>query len=258
MVDDNNIVKDETVAVDKAEPEVVKEQVKPDVVEEPKKPEDTTKPEPEQDAEPKADALEYGEYENPALRQAVNLLKEAKIPVEETNAIFKEAVDSGDLSKINRSVLEAKLGKDKAEMVLVLAESYYKENFTKFKEAEKAAHEQVGGAETFKAMQEWVKQQTDPSVLSEIAEIRALMNTNKPKAIKAAIKEWYDLYKADPKTTTKANLVEGDKAPSSSDVEMLTRKQYAAEVLKAQKNGTYAKVHASLWARRQAAMKQGK
>lgn len=213
----------------------------------------------EEDEDSEETESEYNEYEHPALKQAVSILEESGLPVDEANAIFSEAVESGDLTKIKKDVLIEKIGKDKADVVLVLAESYYNTAFSGMKAIKEEAFSLTGGEENFNAMRDWAneKAKTDEDFAKDLTEFRAMLDSGQPRAIKAAVRELFDTYKQDPDTTIAADLEVGDKAASTAGVEPMSRADYIKAVEKAHKDGTYDQVHKSLWARRMAGKKKG-
>lgn len=202
---------------------------------------------------------EYNEYEHPALKQAVNLLKDAEVSVEDANSIFQEAVDSGDLSKINKDKLVELVGEEKSDVILVLAESYYTTQFSEFKAVLDEAHKIAGGEETYNAMKDWAaeKATSDPEFAKDMQEFRSMIDSGNPRAVRAAVRELFDIYKQDPDTTISADLEEGTSTPNTTGLQPLTLREYTKLITKARKDGTYEKVHKGLWARRQAGKKQG-
>lgn len=225
-----------------------------DAEETPETPEDEESDEGDEDSE-----SEYNSYDHPALKQAVTILEESGLAVEEANAIFSEAVETNDLSKIKKDALIEKIGKDKADVVLVLAESYYNTTFSAMEAIQTEVFSLTGGEDNFAAIKEWAneKAKTDTTFAKELAEIKEMIDTQKMRSVKAAITDLVDLYRQDPDTTTPANLEVGDKAAGKTAAQPLTRADYISEINKARKDGTYDKVSASLWSRRQAGMKQG-
>lgn len=224
-----------------------------------KKPDEEPAPT-EEEAPQEPDAATYQEYEHPALRNAVNILKESGISVQDANAVFEKAVASGDLSQIDRKTLTEKLGKDKADLVLVLAESYYNTTFQQFKQLEAEAHSIVGGKDVFENMRAWVlnKEQTDAEFAKDVDDLRVMMNSGSKRATIAAVKELFTLYKADPNTTVAAKLEQGTGAArGAAGNGPLSRADYVAAIEKAHKEGTYDTQINQLWARRQAGMQQG-
>ncbi len=230
-------------------------------VEEPKEEAAPTEDTPQED-EPKEETdlrSEYNEYDNPALKQVVNIMVDAELPVAEANAIFAEAAETGDLSKINKAALVEKLGQDKADVVLVLAESYYNTEFSSMKAIKDEVHKLVGGEDNFTNMSKWAndKAATDPAFAKDFSELKAMFDSKQPRAINAAAKELFELYKQDPGTTITASLEVGDAAVGSAGVEPMTRREYTEAVAKAHRNGTYEAERASLWARRSAGQRKG-
>lgn len=219
-------------------------------------PEEAEESEEEEVAE---DDSAYNSYDDPALKQAVILMEEANLPVEEANAIFAEAVETGDLSKIKRDVLIEKIGKEKADVVLVLAESYYNTTFSAMRAIKEEAFSLTGGEENFNTMRDWAaeKAKTDVDFAKDLAEFRSMLDSKQPRAIKAAVRELFDMYKQDPDTTIPADVLAGDKTGSSAGLEPLSREDYTNEVQKAHRDGTYDQVSTALWARRKAGMKKG-
>lgn len=202
---------------------------------------------------------EYNEYEHPALKQAVNILKEASLPVEETNAIFAEAIEAGDLGKVDKAALVDKLGNDKAETVLVLAQSYMDTVMGEVAAFKKAAYELTQGQENYDAMTKWANEKaaTDAEFKTAYDDIRSMVDSKNTRAIKAAVTDLFSLYKNDPETTIVADLTVGDKAASTVGMEPLSRAEYTDALLKAQDEGKYAALAPELWKRRQAGMKAG-
>jgi hypothetical protein len=202
---------------------------------------------------------DYNEYEHPALKQAVNLLKGAKIPVGEANAIFASAIETGDITKVDKEALVAKVGADQAEVIMVLAQSYYTDSTAQFEALTSVAYEITGDADTYNQVKDWAntKAGTDPEFAKDLQEIRDLMDTQKPRAIQAAVSELFDMYKADPGTTIEASLETGDSVSGTSGVEPLSLRAFTNEIEKAHREGKYEQKKKQLWARRQAGKTQG-
>lgn len=231
--------------------------------EEPKEePTDEPAEEPKDDGEPDEPEdepdLSYNDYEDPALRQAVKILKDAKVPVEVTNKVFGEAVETGDLSKIDVELLKKSVGDDQAEAIMVMAGSYFNTTFTGFSNQQKAAYEITGGEENYTAMKEYAaeREKTDPEFAKEMKEIRALVDTGSEKAIKAAVTDLFNTYKNDPNTTIEADLMVGDSKGGNSGIKPLSRLEHGRLIQEAINKGTYEKEKPKLWAMRQEGIKQ--
>lgn len=200
----------------------------------------------------------YAEHDHPALKQTVEFLKTAGVSVEDSNAIFGDAIEARDVSKVDKAKLVEKVGPAQAEVIMVLvnaaAEGYAKQ----IKEFEDVIHPLTGGADGFKAMKEWAnaKEAVDPAFKKTLDEIRNDIDTGNARTKKAAITELYQMYKDDPTVTIPANLQEGT-GKGATSVEPLTRREYTDLVEKAERNKTIDKVGPQLWARRQAGIKKG-
>jgi len=246
---------EETVKVEEPSQDVPKEEP---VVEEPA-PEADPEPEPtEEPDEPEEDTSDDEEqHDHPALRQVDSMLKEAKLSDEDTEAIFAGVSDTGDMSKLDMQALVDKLGKDKAEVVKMLTESYLNTEFKAMNEIKESSYAITEGEDNFNAMRDWAreKEAADPQFAKDLLEIRQMVDSRNPRAVKAAITELFDLYRADPETTIAAKLEVGDKTPGSAGLEPMSRMDYINAVEKAHKNGTYDQESKALWARRQSGIK---
>lgn len=214
---------------------------------------------PKEDESKESEDTGYLEYDSPVLQQAVSILKAADISAEDANAIFAEAATSGDLSKIDTTTLEERLGKGEAAIVLALAESHYGKEFSEMKAIKESAHALTGGEDNYNAMKDWAAEQSkaDPEFATMMTEIREMVDSRQPRAVKAAVRELFDLYRQDPNTTIPADLQIGDSVPKGGDVTPTTRADYTKALNAAHKAGTYEKDRPAIWARRQAGMKQG-
>lgn len=213
--------------------------------------------EPEEEPQEEAN-LDYNEYEDPALRQMVKILKGKEIPVEVTNDVFGEAIETGDLSKVKLDVLKEQLGEEDAETVMVMATAYAKGKFSEFAEINKTAYDITGGQQNYDNMKAWAqaKEKSDPEFAKEMAEIRTLVDTGSPKAIKAAVTELFEVYKADPNTTIEADLTQGDSANGKAGIKPISRREHGRLVDEAIKKGTYEQEKQKFWAMRQEGIKQ--
>lgn len=224
----------------------------------PKKEEPPVDDKKDDDAAPKDEPKGYAEHDHPALKQTVEFMKTAGVSVEDSNAIFGDAIEARDVSKVDKAKLVEKVGASQAEVIMVLvnaaAEGYAKQ----FKEVEDALFPLAGGADGFKAMKEWAvaKEAADPEFAKTLNEIRNDLDNGSLRTKKAAIAELYTLFKDDPTVTIPANLQEGTGTGATS-VEPLSRREYVDLVEKAERNKTIDKVGPQLWQRRQAGIKKG-
>lgn len=202
--------------------------------------------------------LGYSEYTDSNLSQAVNILAEKGIKVEDSNTIFGEAVASGDISKIDYAALTEKLGEEKAMTVRALVQNYSLTTMAEYKAQAAEMHTMVGGEERFNAMTEWAKAKAavDPEFAKELPELRAMLDSGQKRSMKAAVTELFSMYQNDPNTTIPAELLKGDSASGASSVEPLSRRAYGDALRLAKRKGTINQELPSLQARRKAGVKQ--
>jgi hypothetical protein len=139
--------------------------------------------------------------ESPAAQAAVNLLKEAGVGPNEANDFFAKAIKSGDLNDIDVAGLEARLGKDKATLVMTGVTAHY----TKLADASaatvKQTHEIFGGEQNWDTVKTWAQtaEKADPALKTQIDDIRGLLNEGGARA-SAGARELLRLYNASPET----------------------------------------------------------
>lgn len=204
---------------------------------------------------------EYPSYNDEDADAVVAILKEAQIPVAEAHSLFKEAIETGDFSKINVATLVEKLGKAKADLVLLGVKSYYTKETAKVKEIVKAAHDVVGGAANYTLIQDWarLKAAKDPEFSKTVQELNPLFNMG-PKLAAIAAKELKTLYEADPNNKSlQIKQVVGDSAATTPETkgEYISRADYNAQIKKAHEKNDAHEIN-RLRALRLASLKQNK
>lgn len=193
--------------------------------------------------------LNYNEYEDPLLNQVTGMLKDAKVSVEDANAIFKEVAETGDFSKLDREALKKRLG-EKSDIALALVENYFNKQTKRAEAVKSIAVDVVGDAETFTQLTKWAKEKAsiDQEFAAIFKDAVELVDTGKPMAVKSAVAELYQLYKSDPNTTIEADLNTPTSASGKPTIKPMSRVEYAtarAEVHR-KHNGDPAKL-AALW-----------
>lgn len=88
---------------------------------------------------------------------AIELMKAAGVKPVEGNEIFKEAIESGDISKARWDLLEARLGKAQARLVRNGVEKYYADEYKEQIEIRDEAFDKVGGEENWTKIQKWAE-----------------------------------------------------------------------------------------------------
>jgi hypothetical protein len=208
-------------------------------------------------AGPLKDYVDFSD--SPAAAAAVNLLKEAGVGPNEANAFFEKALKSGDLKDVDVKGLEAKLGKDKATLVMAGVTAHYTALNEKQVASVKAVHEVFGGEKNWTSVRDWAHaaEKADPKVKTQIDAIRGMIDEGGFRA-EAGARELLRLYNAAPNVkglgTTK--LAVGDSTGTVVGTH-LTRADYITELKKAHdRNAPRAEIQA-LDARRRAGKAAG-
>ncbi len=213
------------------------------------------------DADGKDWTGEYITFGDAAADSVVDLLKEAGVGAREANLIFQEAVEADDLSKVKWDVLEERLGAAKARLAKMAITDYHDREYKKNVATTKAAHELVGGEKNWQKVAKWAKtkQESDPAFMGVMHEIRTGINAG-GKLAAFAVAELKAAYEADPRNSGLgvAKVQRGTSAPKSNPHgEPLSRKDYLAEIKKANEGRPNPQLIAQLQARRQAGRAAG-
>lgn len=192
---------------------------------------------------------------------AIEIMKAAGVTPVEGNAIFEEAIKTGDLTKVKWEVLEARIGKHQALMVKTGVESYYGGEYKAQQEVVNFAHEQVGGEEGWAKVQAWAKgkEASDPKFKAELNEWRAALKQNgfAAKAAVSAIKAAYEAAPGNSSLGTKQIERGSATAGDSSVGDPLSRVEFFQAMEKAGGDRAPESVKASLRARRALGRQKG-
>ena len=202
------------------------------------------------------DDTEYATYNDPSADAIVSTLKEAGVSVADANAIFGDAIEQGDLSKIDVAKLTELVGKTKADMLLLAAQDYYGRTFGRIQETTKAVFEELGGEKNWQTLAAWskAKQETDLAFKAQAEEFNAMLELGKTSAL-LATRALVDLYNKDPKNKTlNTKMVQGDSTGNAADVSPLSREEYLAKYKIASEKGDVQEMN-RLNAQRQASRK---
>lgn len=212
------------------------------------------------DKEAAGPLTEYVDFsDSPAAAAAVNLLKEAGIGPNEANGYFEKALKSGDLNDVDVKGLEAKLGKDKATLVMAGVTAHYNALATKQQETVAKVHEVFGGEKNWDTVRDWAQaaEKADPKVKSKINDIRGMMDEGGFRA-EAGARELLRMYNSAPNVkglgTTK--LAVGDSTGTVIGTH-LTRSDYITALKAAHDRGASRTEIQALDARRRAGKAAG-
>lgn len=192
---------------------------------------------------------------------AIDLMKKTGMTPVEGNAVFAEAIESGDLTKVKWDVLEARLGKSTAALVKTGIQNYYDAEYKVQQELVSYAHEQVGGEKGWKDVQKWAQatETADPAFQKELNEWRKAISVG-GFAARAAVDALKARFDADPKNrSTNRQLERGSTPPAGERLEgaPLSRKDYFVAYDKAGGDRAPKAVIDALNARREAGRKAG-
>jgi hypothetical protein len=184
------------------------------------------------------------------------MLQESGISKEEAKALMYDAVREGDLSKIDRAGLEAKVGKNAANIILTGTQSYVNEAQAKVQVTMKAVHDQAGGSENWDKVSGWASTNVSEA---DLAEYRPMIDKG-GAAARFAVSEIMGKYNADAANTS-INPSTPRAEPSAivpPASTAITRAEYVAALAKANLRGRPdPKVIATIQAQRNAGRAKG-
>lgn len=178
-------------------------------------------------------AAEFPASDDPSLNAALGLMKSAGMTSEQLTEHFGEAINTGDISKVDREALDKVLGSDKAELVMAGVTKWSVDAGSAALEAARQVQTAVGGADNWAKMTAWAKGAAakDAGIKAQIEEITDMLNGN-ATARKLGAAEFQRLYNADPKNVTVGTVkpITGDKAAAADKVKPMTgREAYEAK-----------------------------
>ncbi|QOE32101.1 scaffolding protein [Rhizobium phage Palo] len=193
---------------------------------------------------------------------AIELMKAAGVKPVEGNAIFDEAIKTGDLNKVKWDLLEARLGKAQASLVRTGITAYYDGEYKEQQAVVDHAYAQVGGKEGWDKLVKWAHTTAtvDKAFDKQLAEYRRALEVG-GFAGKAAVDALKVAYEAAPGNSSLGGkkMERGSTPPANHETASapLSRADYYREMSKAGGDRAPAHVVAQLRARRQAGMAQG-
>lgn len=149
------------------------------------------------------DAAGWMETDNPSLQASLNLMKAAGLSPSEAGEFFNEALDTGDLGKVDQDALQARVGKDNAELILSGVTKYSTDQSAEVLAKVNAIQETVGGKDNWAEMVKWSKAaaRADESVKAELTELQTMMNGSETQG-KLAAKRMLEMYNGDKGNST--------------------------------------------------------
>lgn len=203
---------------------------------------------------------EFAVYNDESADSAIALLKEAGVKPEEADVFFAKAIESGKLEDIDVKGLTEKVGKEKANLIMLGVKDYYNRvNATVTKSVEEV-YKVTGGEEQWKTLAAWAqeREKSDGEFGTLLNDYRQMIDTS-PTQAKLAVTELVKLYNADPKNKSlNVTMTHGDSSYSHGlDLQYITRADYIAALKTANDKGDAAEV-SRLNARRKASVTREK
>lgn len=212
---------------------------------------------PAPDVEPEPAPTEFTKYGDPEADAIVEFVQEAGMTPADAQEVFGKSVESGKLEDIDAVKLAAKLGENKAKVVLAAVKTYFDRVQSQITDVKNAVYGVVGGEDNMKLIGEWArtKEVSDPAFKQKVDTYRNMLKQGKVEAELAA-KELKALYNSDPNNKTLGTKqVTGDN-PGQTNFEPITKRQYFTEMEVAVRTKDKAKIE-QLNARRLASKAKG-
>ncbi len=219
---------------------------------------DALLPKTEPAAETAKEVVAWPEFKDTSVAAAAGLMKEAGLSYTDGMEFFKAAAASLNPADVDVKALEAKIGKDKAALVMVGIKDYCARTQDFQKKTVADVYGVMGGEAGFKKVQSWVatREAGDEGFAAEMQVYRQMLDQG-GVAARAAATDLMRQYNANPNNSgLQTKMVNGDKPATATDNSPLGRKDYLTAIKEAQSKGDKALV-ATLNARRKAGITQG-
>lgn len=203
------------------------------------------------------DVTVWGDTGSDVGNTVLKKLQETGVKPETAKALLYDAVQAGDVTKIDKAALTAAIGETNANIVLSGIGTFIKDNNAKNASVLNALHEQVGGHENWNTLRDWAKTNLKPEEIQDYIE---MIDAGGRKAVLAA-KDLNERYEQAGNTSLKKSeqvVPKANNQQQQTTLVALSASEYFKACEKAQKDGSYAAVRATLLAGRELGKKQGK
>lgn len=221
--------------------------------------EEPTKEEPvkeELDENAELDSDVWGSTGDDVGDSVLQMLQNAGTTPDTAKALLWDAVQAGDVTKIDRDALVEAVGKTKATLIMAGMENYVGNIAKRAAEVTGIVNEAVGGKDNWVAIRDWAKTALSDSDMADYAD---MIDKGGRKASLAAkdLKEQYEAAGHTFSETTEQITPSGKPAPTT--LEPLSKRQYFEATEKLHKTGQATKEATDkLWQQRQLGITQGK
>lgn len=184
----------------------------------------------------------------------LKVLQDAGADPQAAKAILFDAIQAGDVTKIDQKALGELIGEAQATIVVQGAKSFIAEANEANAKIVETVHKSVGGEENWKKVSAWAEASIPAEEMADYAE---MINAGGAKA-RFAASEILSAYNGDAKNTSiSAPRVEAKAVTPPPTVEGITSRQYVEALEKAQRTRAGADEIAKIKAQRAAGRKQG-
>ena len=200
------------------------------------------------------DTTVWGDTGSEVGNSALTLIQNAGVTTDEAKALLFDAVQSGDITKIDKAALEEKVGKANATLVLAGVKGFITETAEKNAGIRSQVFEAAGGESQWNTMLDWSK-----TAGVDLSEYAPLIDAGGAQA-RYAVTEIMGKYNADPKNTQVTVKPVTREEPSTSAapaVKPLTRAEYVTKLEKAVNSGASQREIDTITAARRAGRAQG-
>lgn len=184
---------------------------------------------------------------------AIQLMRDAGMNRGDGEKVFGKAFQTGNLADIDRAALVAKVGEQKAALILAGITQYNEATGSTRMAAAKAVMDVMGGQENWVKVRTWARalEKADPAFAKELNEYRDMIDLG-GRSAKFAAEELRKLYEADTKNSSLTRtVVAGDGRLERVDNPITSRQEYVKLLKQAHNKGDMEAVR-QINARRQA------
>lgn len=202
-----------------------------------------------------ADASVWGDTGSDLGNSVLGMLEDSGISTDDAKALLFDAVQAGDITKVDTAALTAKVGKHAANIILSGTKGFIAENAAKNEAVIAGVHEAAGGKDNWESAAAWASSNMEADAL---AEYRPMIDKGGASA-RFAVSEILAAYNADGNNSTIAPTTPRAEGTSVSPPASTatTRAQYVAALEKAHKRNASPKEIAIIQANRNNGRKQG-
>lgn len=205
--------------------------------------------------EPKANASVWGDTGSDLGNSVLGMLEDSGISTDDAKALLFDAVQAGDITKIDVDALTAKVGKNAANIILSGTKGFIAENSAKNEVIITGVHDAAGGKENWDNAATWASSNMEAAALDEY---RPMIDKG-GAAARFAVSEILAAYNADGNNSTIAPATPRAEGTSVSPPASTatTRAEYVAALEKAHRRGASPREIATIQADRNNGRKRG-